>query len=128
MFDHLAYDELIILHLVMMEAKFHADPDNPTLQGSHRVADMAENIIYALIAAEAKGQSPDPPGWSSWRLLTNQRTEYGWTIKKLRSNRFWSKLPDDQRTQYVRDLLSPLYETPEQIEAIMASASGGGHE
>jgi hypothetical protein len=119
-----SYDELLLMHLMMMEAKFHDNPNNVTLQGSHRVADLAENIIYALMAAEAQGEIPgDPPNWQHWRAFSENHREYTWVINKLKTDKFWQLLNEAQSLQYVKDLISPFSATNEQLAAVILEAS-----
>ncbi len=47
-----SYWELLALHNVLMEAKFHTDPNKPEIQVSPHVKSLANKVFDALISSQ----------------------------------------------------------------------------
>ena len=100
--------ELHALFLALMEAKFHPKPEMPELQGSPFIARLCER------AAEAVAVWMVSKGWSAdaERMRAVYRCEPSPVVlARLRQQvvecKKWSHWSDDERTHYVRLLLSP---------------------
>lgn len=121
-----SYDELLALHLLVMEAKFHPDPLNRALAGSHRVADLALQIVSALNEAVLRDEGPEGarPDWIAWQHFTPQHAEYGVVLARLREDRHWLAMPAEQQRRYCADMISPLVASDGLLDLMIQEAAG----
>ena len=98
-------EQLYILLDAILEAKFHAMPNDNDIYGSLIVNDIAQRIINALIAC----------GESRERLeqkLSLERYSKVWdySIERIctRSKQYWKNLTIDKKREYAHMLFCPL--------------------
>ncbi len=99
------YFELLALHKVILEAKFHPDPLNLDIAGSPFVARLAEKTLVALVDAEAKRGKPEKAAsWHEWAQV-NQNDDY-WTsaVQHAVGFRDWAGSSHQEKIQLAIDV------------------------
>ncbi len=101
------HEELLALHKALMEAKFHADPDNLLVSGSPFVADICNRVVDALIEIESQKNPLKREAWMNWLNIEKQETFWKRAINSALKFKRWETLSLSKKEEYVRCLLSP---------------------
>lgn len=115
-----ALPRLLAIHRALMEAKFHPSPENRDVAGSPYVADLAHEVLDAIIAAEHEaGNATRAEQWRAWRRAAATK----WVLERVRSlaveDPQWSRLTHDERVDLVRRMASPFVADEADILAIV---------
>ncbi len=102
------YWELLALHNVLMEAKFHDNPLKPEIQLSPHVQSLANKVFDTLISVEAPAPGFDRDGWLSWRETSKDRREVQVLLNKISSDENWVNLSQSERVEYIQIFMAPL--------------------
>ena len=102
------YWELLALHNVLMEAKFHENPLKPEIQLSPHVQSLANKVFETLISVEAPAPGFDRNGWLSWREASKDRREVQMLLNKISSDANWGNLCQSERVKYIQTFMAPL--------------------
>ncbi|QFT13079.1 hypothetical protein [Vibrio sp. THAF190c] len=102
------YWELLALHNVLMEAKFHENPFKPEIQLSPHVKSLTDKVFEALINTESPAPGFDKAGWLTWRKATEDRREVKLLLNKISSDPSWVHLNHSERAEYIQTFMSPL--------------------
>ena len=102
------YWELLALHNVLMEAKFHENPFNLGIQLSPHVKSLTDKVFEALINTDAPASGFDKAGWLEWRKATKDRREVKLLLNKISSDPIWVDLNHSERAEYIQTFMSPL--------------------
>jgi hypothetical protein len=110
---NLKLDELIVLHRLIMEAKFSNNVRDKALIGSPLAGEVARKTLQEIIdlSKEVKHQSED---WIVWRQADESRKEWEYVKDQVENDAHWDRFSDDIKMQLVRDIISPLELTVEQ--------------
>lgn len=111
------YYELLSLHKVILEAKFHPDPLNLDIAGSPFVARLAERTLAALVDAETKRGKPEKAaGWYEWAAV-RQGDDY-WTraIQHAVGFRDWAGSSHQEKVQLAIDVLAPFRASDDDLQ------------
>ncbi len=116
------YWELLALHNVLMEAKFHENPFKPEIQHSPYVQNIANKVFEALVNSEFTANGLDKASWLSWREADKDRREVILLINKISTEPSWSDMSKDERIEYIRIFMAPLI-LEEKLEQGIAESS-----
>lgn len=116
----IAEDELLALHKSLLEAKFHALPDNSDIAGSPLVAAIANRVFDALVRLEeSRGNVSKAREWADWRRAADKK----WIVGRVRDyamqNPHWRKWDGAERLDYLRCALSPFQMGDADLHALM---------
>ena len=110
---NLDYYGLLNLHKALLEAKFHANPDNELVSGSPLVADIYIQVRDLLI------QSSKSEQWKSWFQLKNRSDYKNRAIIRVLTNERWKNASDEEKKQIAGDYLAPfIYDEKELIDLV----------
>jgi len=104
-----SYPELIALHKALLEAKFNSTPNDSLLAGSPYLAQIAQQVIEAIIDLEtAMGDSDAEAKWKEWRQINSLRREWQVAIDRVKEAKdMWIQWSNEEKTSYARVVLSP---------------------
>ena len=77
------YYSLLNLHKILLEAKFHPNPENPLVAGSPFLADLYGEVVSLLL------QSEKASDWKEWLQLKNRIDYRQRAILQMKQNREW---------------------------------------
>lgn len=118
------YYELMALHRVIMEAKFSIDPNDLEIQRSPMVANIANQVVEALIEMEVSKEGESSRSkWQEWRRFSTDRREYKIIQTKIKAEALWKTWSLDDQKTYVKDLISPLQISDELISKLISSST-----
>jgi hypothetical protein len=118
------YYELMALHRVIMEAKFSIDPNDLEIQRSPMVANIANQVVEALIDMEVSKEGESSRSkWQEWRKFSPDRREYKIVQAKIKSEALWKTWSFDEQKTYIKDLVSPLQISDELVSQLISSAT-----
>lgn len=102
------YYELLALHRIVLEAKFHNDPDDRDIADSPIAAALANRIVEALQNAEAlRGKPERVSEWERWRKVDFKGRFLENTVSYLRRHDKWSSMSQTERRDMAATLLAP---------------------
>jgi len=107
------YWELLALHNVLMEAKFHDNPLKPEIQLSPHVQSLANKVFDTLIRVEAPAPGFSSDAWMNWREASKDRREVQVLLNKISSDQNWINLNQSERVEYIETFMAPLTLTTE---------------
>ncbi len=102
------YWELLALHNVLMEAKFHDNPFKPEIQLSPHVQSLANKVFETLISVEAPAPGFSKDGWLNWQMASKDRREVQVLLRKISSDPNWVNLSQSERVGYIQTFMAPL--------------------
>jgi hypothetical protein len=109
--------ELLALQRVFREAKFCIEPDDVEVSDSPLVAKMFERLMATLIDHEvARDGESARQRWMKWLAIDESRDEWHAAVRRARADDRWTTFSDNERSRYIKVLLSPFTLTPEAIE------------
>lgn len=116
----IAENELLALHKALLEAKFHAHPDNADIAGSPFVAAIADRVFDALVQwEESRGNLAKADEWKEWRRAETK----AWIMRRVQEyaveNPHWMKWDAAERRDYLRCALSPFQLPDRQLDEMM---------
>ena len=104
------YYSLLNLHKILLEAKFHPNPENPLVAGSSFLADLYGGVVSLLL------QSEKASDWKEWLQLKN-RTDYRQrAILQMKQNREWKDALPERKKIMARNYLAPFLYTEAELE------------
>jgi hypothetical protein len=110
MFQIDSYPELIALFRAVIEAKFHANPEDLDVPGSTILANVAIRLTRAKVDEEVKlyGEAA-LSRWQAWARTGPEREEWKSSLRYAASmwKTIWSKWSVEERRSAARTLLSP---------------------
>jgi hypothetical protein len=120
--------DLTALLRAILEAKFHAAPNDDDVPGSSILAALANRICDALTTAEIQKEGPVAHRrWLEWRALTPARRE--WNVAISYATRMWAtawpRWSERQREDAARDLVAPLLLTQEGMDLFLEQVRAG---
>lgn len=102
------YYELLALHKIALEAKFHIDPDDRDIADSPIAATLANRIVEALQNAETlRGKPERASEWARWRKVDFKGRFWKNTVRFLRNHDKWSSMSQTERRDLAATLLAP---------------------
>jgi hypothetical protein len=117
------YYELLALHQALLEAKFHANPDNLDVQGSPFVARIAERTLAALVEMELqRGRADRAHEWNEWARVEEGGRYWRAAIQRAAACREWSTWSNDEKRRFAVDLLSPFRASEAELEVFVGEA------
>ena len=113
-------EELLALHQTLLEAKFHAEPDNSDVAGSPIVAGIANRVYDALVRLEeVRGNASKSEQWTKWRQVENKK----WIVERVRDyaikNPHWEKWDNSVRIDYLRCAISPFEIGEDRLHSLL---------
>ena len=110
--------ELLALHKVFMEAKYHESPDNFDVQGSPIVEDLYERVFQLLLSTCS---DKEQESWKNWRNLDSHEHRIPNLKSRLKAihSSNWPKDLED-KIDYVKSLVSPLIASDEKISELVS--------
>jgi hypothetical protein len=116
--------ELLALHNLIMEAKFHDNPNKPEIQVSPYVSSIAEKVLEALIAVENPPKGFSSESWIEWREASRDRREFRVLLNKIAEFKDWDNLEFSKKADFMEVVLSPLKASEQlKLEVINESPS-----
>ena len=112
----LDYYGALNLHKALLEAKFHAEPDNELVSGSPLVADVYIQVRDFLMESE-KGED-----WRSWFQLKNRPHYRKRAIMRMKADDHWAKRTFEEKKQVAGNYLAPFLYGEEELAAVVSEA------
>ena len=107
--------ELRALHRALLEAKFHAQPEDGDVPGSPLVAELSRRIVETLASTLPE------EGWSAWREAEQHRHRFPVVVSHIARTSAWPEWSVDQKQEYVRVLLAPFEAQERTVSELVAS-------
>jgi len=102
------YYKLLALHKALMEAKFSSATNDEAIAGSSYVAEIANQVVDALIQAEIEREEPDAAQrWNDWRQIDSNRREWFIALERAYEANSWPSWGFQDKERYSKILLSP---------------------
>jgi len=102
------YYELLALHKMVMEAKFHRDPDDHDIADSPIAARVACMVVDALKHAEnARGFADKAEGWERWKQVDPNSRFWKNSVIFARHHEAWDGMSAAEKRELVGVLLAP---------------------
>ena len=109
------YWELLALHKAIMAAKFD-NGSSVEMLTSPLLAEASRKVLSALImASKKKAGAQKTSGWDNWKKIDENRNEWKRLVSLIAESDRYSSLGDDDVKREIRDIVSPLEITDEQI-------------
>lgn len=108
MFGIKCYDDLMILHRAVMEAKFSDDPKDTSLIGSPVLASISHEIVDSLIEHSKKIKDDSLlEHWERWRDASTRTIELEVIRSHIYGLKIWDKWSSKEKRYYLEILLKP---------------------
>jgi hypothetical protein len=116
--------ELLALQRVFREAKFCTEPDDVEVSDSPVVAKLFERLVTTLVAQEVERDGEDArQRWAKWLAIDESRDEWDAAIRRAKTDVRWATFPIDERSEYVRLLLSPFTLSPNVVDRFVLAVN-----
>ncbi|MCW5574878.1 MAG: hypothetical protein KIT13_02170 [Burkholderiales bacterium] len=119
-------NELWVLWRLVVEAKFHSNPDDGELWGSPYVHALATRIDQALLNAhESSGDRQFIDGHLRWRRSLPENAILGALKQRLKtaaSTAWWRQMTEEKRIEFVRGCVSPFEPGREFLASLVREA------
>lgn len=113
------YWELLALHKAIMAAKFGGE-SNKEMLTSPFLASAAKKVLQAIVDAERKkGGDAKVASWETWKKADENRNEWDKLIDVIEQSERYETLDDNDIAREIRDILSPLEITDNQISVLI---------
>jgi hypothetical protein len=114
------YYELVALQRVFHEAKFCLVPNDEEISGSPIVANMFRKLMNVLVAVDVdRAGEHMAQRWLDWLTINNSRDEWQAALAKAKKEGAWAAWSYEEKSEYIRNLLSPFIISNELIENFM---------
>lgn len=114
------YYELVALQRVFHEAKFCLVPNDEEISGSPIVANMFSKLMDILIAVDVdRAGEHMEQRWLDWLTINNSRDEWQAALVRAKKEAAWAAWSHEEKSEYIRNLLSPFITSNEIIESFM---------
>ncbi len=121
MFSVNSFDELLVLHRTVMEAKFTECPRDIALVGSSYLANLSNNIVSSIITAHKKqGDKEEAKRWTEWRELSSHEHELKIIKTHILKLQSISSLSRDAKYEYILNLCAPFIPSDRDIERLLS--------
>ena len=115
------YHELLSLHKALMEAKFHANPENAYIAGSPHISRIARDVASAIVdSLRLSGDDDKADHWEDWLKLANQRWIIDRVVAHMRENEGWRSWNDGEIYDYLECMFSPFFASEEDFAEVLA--------
>ncbi|MEO0442472.1 MAG: hypothetical protein AAFZ92_01850 [Pseudomonadota bacterium] len=119
MIDIEDYWELLALHKAIMAAKFGNGSTREMLT-SPFLASVAKKVLQAIVDAEReKGSEEKAKNWETWKKAEKNRNEWDKLVEVIEQGERYQTLSDNDIAREIRDILSPLEITDDQISKLI---------
>ena len=108
--------DLLNLHKALLEAKFHAEPENELVAGSPVVAGIYTQVRDLLMQDDPDGR------WKDWFLLKNRPDRKDQAIALTRKSKRWNTAALAEKRKIARDFLAPFLFDAEELDSVIAEA------
>ena len=110
----LDYYGALNLHKALLEAKFHANPDNELVSGSPVIAEIYVRVREFLIKSDESGQ------WKEWFRLKNRLDYRERAIMRIKKCKRWDKASFEEMRKIAGDFLAPFLYSEMELDEVMA--------
>ena len=110
----LDYYGLLNLHKALLEAKFHATPENELVAGSPLVADIYIQVRELLMKSENGSQ------WKEWFRLSNRIDRKNQAMLFMKKDKRWSGATAAEKREIASHYLSPFLFDDGELENVIA--------
>lgn len=122
------YFDLLLLHRVLLEAKFSENPNDRDVPASPQVAKISNQIIDEIIDILEKNENKkEANDWRAWRESLKARPREQAVIKLniefLKENNTWSSLSLGEQREVIEDLAAPFLLTGDEIDEILLTCN-----
>lgn len=104
--------ELLALHRVLMEAKFHPDPDSRDIAASPWVSKLAHRVLDALIESESQEAAER---WKAWRRSPESGRFWSVATRQARGQQDWESRSALEKLELAKILLAPFEASEAQL-------------
>lgn len=108
--------ELLMLHRVLLEAKFNPCVSDNHLPGSPYVANIARRILKKVIEVQSQENSSKSKKWASW-LENKKQWIWGRSLSYMLKNTpyKWDDMEYEIKYNYISDLFSPYQPSKDDV-------------
>lgn len=115
----LDYWGLLNLHKALLEAKFHATPDNKYVAGSPLIANIYIQVRDLLIESDKGSQ------WKDWFQLSNRPDRKHQAVTLIRKcDEHWNKATADEKSEIAANYLAPFLFNDEELKNVIVEVDG----
>lgn len=113
------YYSLVNLHKILLEAKFHPNPENTEVSQSPYTAGLYQQVANALLHSEHAAQ------WEDWLQLKNRAEYRQRAVAQLRACRQWKTATPQGKEALARRHLTPFLYTQDELAQVIAEVEQG---
>ena len=119
-----SYEELIVLHKMIMNVKFDEVSCYPEAQGSPYSGRLARKVFSLIIEFEKEqGNVGKADEWLRWQKADSSRFETKLLLSAIGRFTHWSALSQIERQEFVVDFMSPLVLSREYLGLVCSVES-----
>lgn len=107
------YYALVNLHKILLEAKFHSNPDNDEVPASPFFAELYQEVASMLLQSE-KGSD-----WESWLQLKKHAHYRRRAISQMKQLKQWKTAAAEEKKKIARNHLVPFLYTESELAEVV---------
>lgn len=117
------YQELMVLHRALMEAKFSESLNDTAIGGSPILAEISNRVVDALIQESSGTDSTaySAESWRRWRTAASRVLELEVIRDRIQNTNKWPEWSQDEQRYYLSILLSPFEYDEDFLTSFMES-------